>query len=134
MGKRLLRLTCRVLRLLRSLPRIGNAKARRDHQNLRQHLFLTCLDQHAPQRRIQRQPCQLMSQRGHAVFVIQGSQFVQQFITGPDRRRERRIQKWKGLDLAQAKCLHPQNDFREVRPLDFRLGKTRAFFVVVLTE
>ena len=134
MRKSLLRLPGGILGFLRPLTRVGDTEPGRNHQNLRQHLLLACLDQHPAEGGIERQARQLMTQRGHFMFIAQRPQFVQQFITGADRGRQGWIEKGKGLDLPEAERLHAQDDFREIRPLDFRLGKTRTFFIVVLTE
>ena len=60
------------------------------------------LDQHAPERRVDRQPRQIPSQPRQRALRVERAQLLKQRVAGRDRRRRRRVHERERLDLAQA--------------------------------
>ena len=131
-GERAMRGGGGFLLVLRPLARIGHAQPGGDDEHLGQRLFHARLEQHAAERRVDGQAREFVAERGEFIGVVERAEFVQELVAGADGGGDRRIDEWKRLDVAELEGLHPQDDFREIRALDFRLGETRALFKIIL--
>ncbi len=109
-----------------ALTRVLNAQARGDDEQLASGVLRLGLDQHAPERGINREPGQIASHRSQIVPLIQGTQLLEQPVSTLDRCRCGWIQERKRFNLTQPPGFHAKNHLRKVRPLYFRLGKGRT--------
>ena len=109
----------------RTLARILNAQAGGDDEQFARGVFVLRLQQHPAERRINRQPRQIMPELREFAFVIERAKFLQQFVAAIDRRGRRRIHERTRLDVAKAIRAHPQNNFGQIRALNFRLRVLR---------
>ena len=110
-----------------SLARILNAQAGGDDQHFVRGVLLLRLQQHAAQRGIDRQARKIFAQRRQLPGLVQRAQLLQQSVPAVDGRRRRRIHKRKRLDGAEPERFHAQNDFSQIRALNFGLRVRGAF-------
>ena len=115
-----------------ALAGILNAQARSDDEEFTARVLGLRLQEHPPQRGINRQAGQITAQGRQFTLLVEGSQFLQQRVASADGHRGRRIEEREGLDVAEARGLHAQDDLSQVGPLDFGLRERRPRFVVLL--
>ena len=115
-----------------SLARILDAQAGGDDEQFARGVFMLRLQQHPAERRVNRQPRKIVAELRELALLVERAEFLQQLVAAINRRGWWRIHEGKRLDVAEPIRLHAQDDFGEVRTLDFRLRVLRALREILL--
>ena len=99
---------------------------RGNDQGLAQAAALLGCEQYTCDARIDRQSRKLLPGGGQLAVLVDGVELTQQIEAIEHRTPWRRIDEGKGLDVFEPKRLHPQNDRRQRRAKDFRVGEGRT--------
>ena len=120
------RLVCRLLLVLGSLPRVLDAEAGNHNQHFGQAAVVCRGDQHPGQARVQRQAGHGTAEFGNTALVVNRAQLFQQFVAIVHLPAIGCFQKREMPNLAQPGGSHLQNNGRQVGTQNLRIGELRA--------
>ena len=126
------RLVGRLLPLERALARVRHRERTRDDERLGQAAAVARRDHDAADARVERQPRELAPERRQRARVVDGRELGQQLVAVGDRARRRRLHERERGDVGKAERRHAQDDRRERRAQDLRIGEARSCGVVLL--
>src|ERR1017187_909026 len=121
-----------VLFVERTFARVLNAQAGGDDEQFARGVFVLRLQQHPAQRRVNWQPREIVAELREFARVVERAEFLQEQVAALNCRRWRRIDERKRLNVTEPIRLHAQNNFGQIRALDFRLRVLRGLQKIFL--
>ena len=119
------------LRFERAVAHVLHAERAGDHQHFVQCAATARLKDHASDPRVERQARQFGAGRRQLVGIVDRAQFVEQLIAVGDGAALRCLEERKALDVTEVQRLHAQDDARQRRAQDLRVGESRPRFEIL---
>ena len=126
---------CPLPRLERTLPRVLDRQRGRDDEHLLHAALARSLDHHASEPWVDRKAGQPTSRRGESrglAATFEGAELLEQRDAVTQGAPVWRVDEAELLEVSQAEVGHLQDDRRQVRPQDLRIGEARPVVVVLL--